>query len=415
MTSKMGESSGPQGGFKCCSMCMRHCFEKHADFGRQETEELFSAPSFSSLMQASHITGDKLLRIPVLFFERQTYNIGEKLHFRGPGGFEFDCSVRRHRNGYVLCADFTQFLVHHAVEAGDLLIFYLIAKDHFLIKVHSKFGVEKVPGLNNPSTAEGVDDGSDEETLDRVLNLRRKQLGKEPAVSSGEETKGRSCSNMPEPSLDNAAGMANRTEELGASRYQNSGRTQRLPDTSRRAESKEERQEVLSSFLSGVDGKKESARCQMNAANALMQKLKNPSQLVFMKNSHVVNNKTVYLSKLPLPDESDLLTLVDEAGEQYTVKWAVPSDGRSRLSSGWDQFAYDHRIAVDDACLFEASGSHLIKVYIFRLVDFINTGNQHQEQDHRDDLQPSALEQSISEERDSLRGQQSDTASAGLS
>jgi len=116
----------------------------------------------------------------------------------------------------VLCADFTQFLAHHAVEAGDLLIFYLTGKDHFLIKVHDKFGVEKGLGaeLSLQEEAEGVADGSDEETLDKVLNLRRRQLGKEPEVSSGEETKGRSCSNMPGPSFDYAADMANRTEVI---------------------------------------------------------------------------------------------------------------------------------------------------------------------------------------------------------
>jgi len=57
----MGENSGVQGGFKCCLMCMRYCFEKHGDFGRQEAEQLFSAPSFSSLIKASHIAGTKFL------------------------------------------------------------------------------------------------------------------------------------------------------------------------------------------------------------------------------------------------------------------------------------------------------------------------------------------------------------------
>jgi len=123
-----------------------------------------------------------------------------------------------------------------------------------------------------------------------------------------------------------------------------------------------------------------------------------------------------YLSQLPLPDQTEVLTLVDEAGEQYTVKWMVPPDGRSRLASGWDQFVYDHKIAIDDACLFEANGIHLITVYIFRLADYRNptTENQQQEQDHRDDLQLSALDQSISEELGSPGGQEVGTASAGL-
>lgn len=57
----MEESSRVQEGFKCCSMCMRHCFETHGDFGRSEAKELFSAPTFFSLIKTSHIMGSKLL------------------------------------------------------------------------------------------------------------------------------------------------------------------------------------------------------------------------------------------------------------------------------------------------------------------------------------------------------------------
>jgi len=164
-------------------------------------------------------------RIPVRFIEKQNYNIGDKLRLRGPSGFECECTVRRHSNGYVLDTDFSQFLDHHAIEAGDVLVFYLIAKEYFLIKVYDTFGAEKVSPTNNPSSGaepvlpsksshrldpkrgssskesrreedvedsdkEDVDEGSDEEAIDRISNLRRKQLGKEVEVSSREETKG---------------------------------------------------------------------------------------------------------------------------------------------------------------------------------------------------------------------------------
>lgn len=47
-------------------MCMRHCFETHRDFGRSEAEQLFSAPSFSSLIKTSHMTGSKFLVCRIL-------------------------------------------------------------------------------------------------------------------------------------------------------------------------------------------------------------------------------------------------------------------------------------------------------------------------------------------------------------
>jgi len=66
-----------------------------------------------------------------------------------------------------------------------------------------------------------------------------------------------------------------------------------MPDSVRRGENEQERAKVITSFISGVGQKKEAATRQINAANALIQKLKNPSQLVFMKNSHVAQSKTV--------------------------------------------------------------------------------------------------------------------------
>ncbi len=61
-----------------------------------------------------------------------------------------------------------------------------------------------------------------------------------------------------------------------------------------------------------------------------------------------------YLSKLPLPNASTFLTLVDGNGEQYNVEWSCAAKGsRSRLGAGWKQLVLDHDLDVDDICVFE--------------------------------------------------------------
>lgn len=71
-----------------------------------------------------------------------------------------------------------------------------------------------------------------------------------------------------------------------------------MPDAFRRGENENEREQVITSFISEVGVKKEAAKRQTNAANALRQKLKNPSHLIFMKNSHVNHNRTVVSGSL---------------------------------------------------------------------------------------------------------------------
>lgn len=184
-----------------------------------------------------HAWAVSMQRIPVMFIEKQNYNIGEKLRLRGPRGFECECTVQRHSKGYVLHTGFNQFVEHHTIEAGDMLVFNLIAEASFLVKVYDKCGIEKVFPTKDSSTdaepvllsktshrsdpkhrssskesrleedvedsdEEVVGEGSDEVAVDRMQKLRREQLSKELEVSSREETKGRLCSNMLEHSFD---------------------------------------------------------------------------------------------------------------------------------------------------------------------------------------------------------------------
>lgn len=172
-----------------------------------------------------------------MFAENQNFdNVGDRLQLEGPGGYKSICTKRRVEKDCVLYTGFDPFVKHHSIEAGDLLVFYLIAKSHFLVKVYDKFGIDKVFLPKNPTTShksdpkwgssskeyrheeavledrdeEDVDEGSDEEGVDekniedaadRMVKSRGKKLSKELEVNSREETKGGSSYNLPEHSL----------------------------------------------------------------------------------------------------------------------------------------------------------------------------------------------------------------------
>lgn len=54
-------AEGPGADFKCCTMCTRHCFETHGDFGASEAQKLLSVPTFFRLIKRSHIEGSEYL------------------------------------------------------------------------------------------------------------------------------------------------------------------------------------------------------------------------------------------------------------------------------------------------------------------------------------------------------------------
>lgn len=152
-------------------------------------------------------------RIPVLFLEKQNCNIGGSLILRGPLGFNCSVTVQRHDHGYVLQTGFDLFLKQHMIEAGDALVFYLLANSNFLVKVYDRFGSEKVLPTKDSSDAELVlvskmsrksdakhrskpkeslheedaedseGEGSGEKVVDRMLKLRQKKFGKKVCLN----------------------------------------------------------------------------------------------------------------------------------------------------------------------------------------------------------------------------------------
>lgn len=153
-----------------------------------------------------------LQRIPVSFYEDWNYTIGRTLDLKGPWGFKCQVTAERHSHGYVLRKGFKSFLDHHMIDAGDSLVFYLIADSVFLVKVYDKCGSERkvTSTKNTPTDAEQEEDptedsdgeGSGEKAVDRKLKLRQKKLRKKKVeVRSRKEAKERLRSNQRESSL----------------------------------------------------------------------------------------------------------------------------------------------------------------------------------------------------------------------
>ncbi|KAI3870030.1 hypothetical protein MKX03_015735 [Papaver bracteatum] len=96
----------------------------------------------------------------------------------------------------------------------------------------------------------------------------------------------------------------------------------------------------------------------------------NPNYPSFIKQllrSHVSGS---FWLKLPtafcipnLPRKNILLTLLDEQGDEYTVKCLPP---RFSLSAGWSRFATAHKLVEGDALVFHLVEAYKFKVYVVR-------------------------------------------------
>ncbi|XP_071691748.1 B3 domain-containing protein At3g19184-like [Rutidosis leptorrhynchoides] len=68
--------------------------------------------------------------------------------------------------------------------------------------------------------------------------------------------------------------------------------------------------------------------------------------------------------KKHLPTRDEIITLVDEDGDQWDTKYLPRKTG---LSGGWKRFAEDHKLADGDALVFQLIKRTVFKVYIIRV------------------------------------------------
>ncbi|KAI3912519.1 hypothetical protein MKW98_020981 [Papaver atlanticum] len=96
----------------------------------------------------------------------------------------------------------------------------------------------------------------------------------------------------------------------------------------------------------------------------------NPNYPSFIKQllrSHVSGSFWLKLPKAfctpNLPSKNILLTLLDEQGDEYTVKCLAP---RFSLSAGWSGFSTAHKLVEGDALVFHLVEAYKFKVYVVR-------------------------------------------------
>lgn len=92
-----------------------------------------------------------------------------------------------------------------------------------------------------------------------------------------------------------------------------------------------------------------------------------PTFLKPMLQSHVTGGfwlgLPVQFCKMHLPSKDEMITLVDENGDEFPTKFLADKTG---LSGGWRGFAIDHKLLDGDALVFQLISRTKFKVYIIR-------------------------------------------------
>ncbi|XVF01242.1 hypothetical protein REPUB_Repub04eG0071200 [Reevesia pubescens] len=111
-----------------------------------------------------------------------------------------------------------------------------------------------------------------------------------------------------------------------------------------------------------------------------------PSFVKPMLQSHVTGGfwlgLPVHFCKKHLPDHDQIITLVDEEGEEFPTKFLAEKTG---LSGGWRGFSIDHNLVDGDALVFELVTPTEFKVYIIRAYESEdNGGDEDGEEDEKE-------------------------------
>ncbi|KAG7976169.1 hypothetical protein I3843_06G136500 [Carya illinoinensis] len=89
----------------------------------------------------------------------------------------------------------------------------------------------------------------------------------------------------------------------------------------------------------------------------------------------------VQFCKMHLPHKDEMITLVDEDGNEFPTKYLAKKPG---LSGGWRGFAIDHQLVDGDALVFQLIKPTTFKVFIIRVSEL--TDNE--ENDTNSDVSP---------------------------
>ncbi len=103
-----------------------------------------------------------LQRIPIIFMEEYGYRVGDNVVLQGPGGYTIDVGLSHDQHFGFARAGWRQFLRHHNIEVDDYILCTLIADSYFTVKIFNKTGCEK------PLSAPSMTAGGGSEKLDNL-------------------------------------------------------------------------------------------------------------------------------------------------------------------------------------------------------------------------------------------------------
>ncbi|KAF3435389.1 hypothetical protein FNV43_RR22478 [Rhamnella rubrinervis] len=122
-----------------------------------------------------------------------------------------------------------------------------------------------------------------------------------------------------------------------------------------------------------------------------------PSFVKPMLQSHVTGGfwlgLPVQFCKKHLPHEDEIMSLVDEEGNEFPTKYLAEKTG---LSGGWRGFSVDHQLVDGDAVVFHLVRPTEFKVYIIRAHDM---KNDEESEEKEEDLDVTPLRRSAKRTR----------------
>ncbi|CAL9079531.1 unnamed protein product [Musa textilis] len=374
------------------------------------------------------------LKIPPAFrVHLENESLG-MVSLRGPSGKIWDVELVDSSNGLRFESGWKEFVVDHAMEIGDFLVFRLEGCSCFSVLVFDATACEKevaflaMPSCGNVATVRQFMHGKEEALIDRphlqdidtVIDVNNdweevkdsKPLVLYPSdVPVVEKKKIRSvdCLTIQGSPLKEACIYA---DSLKSKQLKTSPHVKAVAKTSPYSQSS--RTQSLSKKHAGFSPSKQSNEllkclrllkssevCRRGEVVAKVQKMpallsqrrpvtkeeaydalrkaksfksKNPFFHVVMYDSHVYTsfflNVPSSFARLHLPKISQRITLWDENGKLWKVSYVCCSNCGG-LSGGWGAFSFTHNLEKHDVCVFELIKRSLMKVHIFRVVDKI--------------------------------------------
>ncbi|KAM3342751.1 B3 domain-containing protein REM9-like isoform X1 [Capsicum galapagoense] len=109
-------------------------------------------PSFSNLLQQGFM--DKL-RMPAAFVKEHKKMLAKTCLVKTDEGLSWEVKLVKETSHYFICEEgWSRFVMHHKLELGDMLIFFLVEKSTFYVLPYSKKSVTNVRHFEELSSSD---------------------------------------------------------------------------------------------------------------------------------------------------------------------------------------------------------------------------------------------------------------------